>query len=311
METLALCIPAFNAEKYLQRLLDSAKKQLIPFDQILVYDDASTDGTAVIAKKNGVNVISGLQNVGCSAGKNIMAKATGCDWIHFHDADDELMPEFTTLAFKWINGLDRPDVVLFNYEYRDNFTGILIGTRKFDRIKLETDPVAYTIREQINPFCGLYNKEKFLQAGGYDTDPEVLYNEDTALHIRLAVNGLTFSSENAVSIINYRVSKSMSASNRKKCFRAQFAVLQKNAQIVTQKHFKDIAWRLWEIIGPLAAQNDWDYVESTLKLTKHLGYPRAVSGSRTFKMLTTINPYFGVWFREKMIRFSKPDLRKG
>jgi glycosyltransferase involved in cell wall biosynthesis len=56
------------------------KKQQIPFDEILVYNDCSTDDTAVIAREYGATVITGDVNIGCSAGKNslaIVAKPTG------------------------------------------------------------------------------------------------------------------------------------------------------------------------------------------------------------------------------------------
>ena len=62
MDTIALCIPAFNAAKYLPRLLESAKIQLFPFKDILVYDDASTDNTSAIAEQYGAKVIYGEVN---------------------------------------------------------------------------------------------------------------------------------------------------------------------------------------------------------------------------------------------------------
>ena len=51
MATIALCIPAYNAAWCLPKLLKSANDQLIPFDEILVYNDCSTDNTEEIAKK--------------------------------------------------------------------------------------------------------------------------------------------------------------------------------------------------------------------------------------------------------------------
>src|SRR5690349_18185438 len=100
--TLSLCIPAYNAANYLPRLLTSARNQDIPFDEILVYNDCSTDDTENVAQKYGAKVINGDINRGCSHGKNRLAEISTCDWIHFHDADDDLLPQFTTLAHKWM-----------------------------------------------------------------------------------------------------------------------------------------------------------------------------------------------------------------
>ena len=42
---LALCVPARNAAAHLPRLLETARLQPVPFDEVLVFDDASDDGT--------------------------------------------------------------------------------------------------------------------------------------------------------------------------------------------------------------------------------------------------------------------------
>jgi glycosyltransferase involved in cell wall biosynthesis len=309
-KTLSLCIPAYNAESYLPRLLISAKNQLVPFDEIIVYDDCSTDNTIAVARRYGAKVISGKVNMGCSHGKNIMADASACEWIHFHDADDELLPNFTTLAHKWLQKPDCADIVLFNYEYRDHQTGELLSIRTFDKIALEKDPLAYAIAEQINPFCGLYNKHSFLKAGGYDTDPLVLFNEDAAFHIKMAIAKLRFSVEEEISIINYRINSSMSSTNKQKCLIAQFHVLEKTANKTQLNYADEISTKLWGIIGLFAAAKKWNYVKRIITLCKHLGYQYPHYGNWPFKIMAYINPFFAVWSREKMIRIFKAQLRK-
>src|ERR1051326_8043102 len=120
--TLAMLIPAYNAAGYLPRLLDSAMRQTQPFDEIWVYDDCSNDGTAAVAERYGARGVRGDINCGCSHGKNRLAAETSCDWIHFHDADDELMPNFVECARTWMSD-GRFDVVLFAYEERSSRTG--------------------------------------------------------------------------------------------------------------------------------------------------------------------------------------------
>ncbi len=308
--TLALCIPAYNAANYLPRLLSSAHNQLIPFDEILVYNDCSTDNTAHIAEKFGATVIQGDVNRGCSYGKNALAEYTKCSWIHFHDADDELLPNFTRLAHKWISLPEPPDVVLFDYEHRDNETNKLYYVRKFNRQQLEQDAISYTIREQINPFCGLYKKDKFLKAGGYDVDPLILYNEDVAMHCRLAVAGLSFSAESEISIINYRVGNSMSSANQLKCIVAHYHVLRKNAQAVGHKYPKEIAGKLWSAAGVAASLSDYSTADNCVKLAVELNGTLPYQSSLLFQLLCIINPYFAVRKREQLIRIFKPRLRK-
>jgi glycosyltransferase involved in cell wall biosynthesis len=313
-QTLSLCIPAYNAANYLPRLLKSARSQKIPFDEILVYNDCSTDNTRDVAERYGATVIEGSVNMGCSYGKNKLAEHTSADWIHFHDADDELLPEFTTLAHRWMNKTDCPDVVLFDYEYRDHQTGDLLSIRKFDRRAVENDPVAYAISEQINPFCGLYRKSGFLGAGGYDTDPLVLYNEDCAMHISLALSGLRFSAEPVVSIVNYRIGNSMSGSQPVKCLVAQMEVLKKTfSRLKVQGRLGDyhevLAEKAWKIAGHLAAENDWKHVRDCIAIANELHSSSPGKGNIIFKRFCTISPLNAFRLREFLISTFKPELR--
>jgi glycosyltransferase involved in cell wall biosynthesis len=307
---LALCIPAYNAANYLSRLLMSAKKQLISFDEILVYNDCSTDKTEEVALKYGAKVINGDINRGCSFGKNKLTEISCCDWLHFHDADDDLLPNFTALAHQWMNKPDNADVVLFNYEYRDNETKKLLSTRNFNDDELKLDPIKYAILNQINPFCGLYRKKALLQVGGYDIDPAILYNEDVAFHCKLALNKLTFRAEKEVSIINYYVHNSMSASNQLKCAQAHHHVMKRVAEQVEGLYNFEIAKKLWGNAIICASLND----STTAMLSSQMAYklyPKVINDeSFVVKYLSKFNPLWGIMFREKLIRIFKPHLRK-
>lgn len=307
--SLALCIPAYNAASFLPRLLKSAVAQSIPFDEIWVYDDCSSDDTGEIAKEFGAKVVRGDVNQGCSYGKDILAKKTSCEWLHFHDADDELYPNFVEQARKWMT-LDSPaDVVLFNYEWRDNDTNQLLSIRSFDDKALVRDPIAYTIKEQINPFCGLYLRESYLKAGGYDTDPLVLYNEDDAFHCCLARAGLKFRADSTITVINYYRSNSMHKANLIKCARAKYHVLRKSAEELGDKYNQEISEKLWGTAGVSGSYLDWENADNCIKLAMELTgkIPQKTSG--LFKFLCIINPCLAVRIREYCIRFLKPQLR--
>jgi glycosyltransferase involved in cell wall biosynthesis len=309
--TLAMLIPAYNAATYLRRLLESAVRQTEQFDEIWVYDDCSSDETAEIAKRYGARVVRGKVNRGCSHGKNLLASMTTADWLHFHDADDELYPNFVALARRRMTDA-RFDVVLFPYEERDDETGDLIAYRRFAADDLSRDARSYTIREQINPFCGLYRREAYVRAGGYDEDPLVLYNEDVAMHIRLAFAGLTFAAESEISIINYRRLNSMSASNRLKCLQAHYNVMWKTAaRQGADRYAAEIARRLWIVTGGLAAELDWRTADKAAALAILLAGPSAIPSGEFFKALCHLSPSLALRIREALIRAFKPRLRAG
>ena len=307
--TIALLIPAYNAAPWLPRLLASAQAQSQPFDAIWVYDDCSTDDTAAVASALGARVLSGAVNRGCSVGKNALAAHVEADWLHFHDADDELLPNFVELARGWINR-GAPDVVLFDYEYRDNDTGELLARRQFDHVALTADPRGYAIREQINAICGLYRREVYLAAGGSDEDPAVLFNEDVAFHIKLAFAGLTFGAENEVSIINYRIGGSMSGANQHSCLLAHHEVMQRAlAHPDAAPWRREIAVKLWAVAGRLAAYLDWAQADRAAMTAAAIAPPDSKAGSAVFRSLARLSPRAALRLREHWVRFAKPALR--
>jgi glycosyltransferase involved in cell wall biosynthesis len=310
--SIALCIPAYNAAWCLPRLLASAEAQTVPFSEILVYDDCSTDDTAAVARQHGATVVSGDVNRGCSYGKNHLAEVATSEWLHFHDADDELKPNFVEVAMKWARlADDAPDAVLFSYEERNGDTGDLHCIQSFDHAQLSTDPVAYSIDRQINPFCGLYRRAAFLRVGGYDLDPEVLYNEDVAFHVRAARRGMTFGADPAVTVINYRMSNSMSQGNLARCIAAHVRVMEKAAEESDPRYHPLIAKKLWHAAGIAGSYLDWSTAERAAEGARKLGHPVPPDGNALYKAVARLQPLLALRIRELAIRRLRPGHRIG
>jgi glycosyltransferase involved in cell wall biosynthesis len=312
--TVTLAIPAYNAAWCLPRLLASAQKQTPPFDEILVYDDCSCDNTIDVCLNMGATVIRGAKNIGCSAAKNILLARAKCDWIHFHDADDELLPNFMSLARKWTVLPSTPDVILFDYEYRDNDSGALLWISVFpDDDKLRKNPVAYAIERQINPFCGLYKTRSLRRVGGYDLNAEILLNEDVAFHCKLALNGLSFDCEHEVAIINYRVDGSMSQKNKIGCCEAHFAVMRYMVAQTGNRYAREIATRMWYVATVFSYYREWKKMDAALKSALKL-YPHVLDDQSSltprFRILCkALGPRIAFRVREGVIDFFKPQLR--
>jgi glycosyltransferase involved in cell wall biosynthesis len=305
-QTLALCIPAYNAAEFLPRLLESAQAQIIPFDEIWVYDDCSNDKTGKIAAMYGATVVRGDVNRGCSFGKNALASRTTCDWIHFHDADDALYPNFVEQAHKWMHD-DAPDVILFGYE---EVAGGNCAVNIYDDKALRIDPMAYSIRQHINTICGIYRRLTFMAAGGFDLDPLVLYNEDTAMHCRLAQAGLSFATDPTVTVINYRRTGSMSSANQTQCARAQYHVMRKAADVVGDRYAAEISEKLWCIATTSATFLDWENADACIALASKLKSNLPRNAGFLFDLLCRCNPYIALRIRELIIRIFKPGLRR-
>lgn len=306
--TLALLVPAYNAAGFLPRLLKSAAGQTRHFDEIWVYDDCSSDDTAAVARKYGAQVVIGATNRGCSAGKNALSAHTKCEWIHFHDADDELSLDFVERAKRWIDR-DAYDVVVFGSVEREEATGAFIAESVHDCVELSADPIRYTIATKISANAGIYRRSAFLDAGGFDIDPDVLYNEDVAMHCSLARAGLRFAADPAVVMTNWRRAGSMSVGNPTKCFRAHYHVMLKALKHDNRGAYsREISERLWDNAASAASFLEWETADASAGLAYRLaGAPRLQSP--VFRILCRLGPSFALRVREWLIRSLKPRFR--
>lgn len=104
-KAVSIIIPAYNAEKYIEKCLESIKNQLSEEDEILIIDDGSIDRTAEICKKYLNSQVRYIyqHNSGVSAARNKGISCSKGDWILFADADDFLFPKSLSKAKKEID----------------------------------------------------------------------------------------------------------------------------------------------------------------------------------------------------------------
>lgn len=91
---VSIVVPVFNGEKYLRESLDSIVNQTYPRTQVLVMDDASTDGTATVVAGYGDRVTYYRQPENKGQFGNVndgIARADG-EYIAVFHADDVYLP---------------------------------------------------------------------------------------------------------------------------------------------------------------------------------------------------------------------------
>ena len=308
MNRLALLIPARNAEAVLPRLFESAR-QGAPFDEVLVFDDASTDNTSGVARRYGARVVRSDINVGPAFGKNELVQQTTCEWVHFHDADDELAPGFVDRAKRWMDAA-ACDVVLFGTEDRDDATGRSLGRTGWDDAALAADPVRYNITHTVTN-CGVYRRTAFIRAGGFETDPATQYNEDQAMHLRLALAGLQFRAEPHVGVVINRRMGSMSSGRPIECARAQAEVLARVAAATGTRYRDELGARLWRLAGVCGGFKDWTSVDRCIEIASSVGYGNPRDEHWLVRAMAAFDPATAVRARELFIRAVKPSLRAG
>ena len=83
-------IPVHNRADLLERLLDSIARQTVPFAEIVVVDNASTDGAAEFARSRACRVIEMGENAGFARAVNRGWRAAATEWVAILNSDVEL-----------------------------------------------------------------------------------------------------------------------------------------------------------------------------------------------------------------------------
>lgn len=91
---ISIIIPAYNAEAYLARALDSLLAQSLPCWEAICIDDGSTDGTASIldsyAARDKRFIVRHTKNGGAAKARNIALQMAQGEFVTMLDADDWL-----------------------------------------------------------------------------------------------------------------------------------------------------------------------------------------------------------------------------
>ena len=117
--SISVTMAAFNVEPYVAACLDSLLAQDWTDFELIIVDDASSDGTVEIlrdyaARDPRIRLFLKDRNEGLAVARNLgIAEARG-DWVTFLDADDLYAPEMLRLAIE--TGRDKDaEIVLWDY----------------------------------------------------------------------------------------------------------------------------------------------------------------------------------------------------
>jgi glycosyltransferase involved in cell wall biosynthesis len=204
----SLLVPCYNAENYIDKFLENISALQAQFDEVIFYDDASTDNTYELLKSKGVQVIKGNVNKGPGYARNQLIAHTTCDWFHFHDIDDGLNPDYLNKVTE-IAKDDQNDVILCNVDWYDAQSKELVLSWKYSNSEINQNTVAYIISHPIGGINGLYRKSKFIESGGFNT--QIRMWEDADFHVRLAAKKARFFVIEEMLSYSLRYSESASA----------------------------------------------------------------------------------------------------
>lgn len=181
---ISIVIPCYNGEDYIGSAIESCLALDYPNTEIIVVDDGSTDGSAVLVQRHeGIRYIA-QANQGQAAARNTGIMAATGDFFVFLDHDDELLPDALRIGLAFLH--DRPEVS-FAYGISQSIGAegeVLSEAQPHGRSKeLLTYADAFHVRLPIPPSLALFRGEIVRRVGGFDSSRR--YAEDLDFFLRV------------------------------------------------------------------------------------------------------------------------------
>lgn len=188
---VSVCIGAYNRKKTIRECVDSALGQTWPNKEIVVVDDASTDGTREILREYGnrIRLICRETNSGiCPVTRNQALTAANGEYVAFLDSDDVWHPEKLAKQVEFMEA--NPDIPLCH-----TLCNVIDGESRVVGVRqgLETIPKTGWIFERLLDHCwitistAMARKSLFDEIGVFNTDePYGKLGEDHEFFLRVA-----------------------------------------------------------------------------------------------------------------------------
>ena len=249
---VSVIMPAFNAERFIDRAIESALNQSLTDLEVVVVDDASTDGTVGVVRAFDdprIRLYESTTNGGPSVARNrALAEASG-EHIAVLDADDWFRPWRLERMLKGMDAHDADIVADDIYCVNEGATfdldsGTVRDHRGFpqplQRLFRSTDlPHVLTASELVrgrlpggnDPRIGLVKplfKTDFLRSTGVRYDPEALYSQDFAFYLECLGAGATFV---LIDVVGY-------------CYRGHSGMRSNDDELIAQQNRLEITQKL-------------------------------------------------------------------
>ncbi|MEX2578881.1 MAG: glycosyltransferase [Verrucomicrobiales bacterium] len=194
--TIAVVVAGRNAADWVGHMLESLAVQTVPPDEVVFYDDASTDGTRAVVegfrdRLPALTILGGDEPVGIAAARNRGNAAATSDCIAVLDADDFFAPDairhyHECLAEHPEADLLYADTVVF---HEDPAQG---RERRYPALLSGRPAVRRTLASPLLPLkhsSVLYSRRAMAALGGYDESYPI--KVDVELFLRFLARGRT------------------------------------------------------------------------------------------------------------------------
>jgi glycosyltransferase involved in cell wall biosynthesis len=192
MAFFSIIITSHNQVNFIRNAVDSALAQAYGDKEIIVVDDASTDGSQKLLDGYGdvIRLTKLDDNVGASGARNVGITMAQGDFLVFLDGDDLLLPWALNVYSEVANG-KRPHIILSTMRWFEGQTPEVRNERQPQTIEV----VAYeSLLDKDRPYRAsasalVINRDVFARVHGWTN--EIFPMEDLDVLIKLLSSGRT------------------------------------------------------------------------------------------------------------------------
>ncbi|HEY6882284.1 MAG TPA: glycosyltransferase family A protein [Polyangiales bacterium] len=186
---VSIIIPAFNARATVREAVESALNQTYRQIEVIVIDDASTDGTLDVIsdlalRDSRLRLIRQERNAGAPASRNRAIWASRGEYLAFLDADDVWHPEKLALQVAKMDASGPEVGVVYSWCTYMDWDGFIIPNRVFAGLH-EGDVYAALLEGNFINNTWLVRRSCLETIGGYRAELAI-GNEDLQIYLDLA-----------------------------------------------------------------------------------------------------------------------------
>jgi len=278
---ISVSVCNYNGAAHLQPCLDALRAQTRPFDELLVVDNASSDGSAALVRERypEARLIELAENRGPCPARNAGLREARHGWVLLVDNDAVLAPdvleklERAALAHPRA-ALVQPRSVFASEPSRVHYDGGglhyvgLFSLRNFHRPLAEAEGAgALEVGGAVSVVL-LAEREALLEAGGFDEAYFILF-EDLDLSLRLRMEGRTIVSVEDALVLHRGGTAGISFRGGRSYPRQRAFFHSRNRWLHLAKNYR---WRTLLAIAPALALYELAWLVFTLRSRTLLGH---------------------------------------